>query len=56
MRLSQQFITNRWGLQGGHRDLFMLDALRNIYPVRMTGDEAASSKVQKRPGEFNRVE
>jgi hypothetical protein len=44
------------GLRGGHRDLFMIDALRNICPVRMTGDEAESSKAQKRSGEFNRAE
>src|SRR5471032_1223044 len=36
------------GLRGGHRDLFMIDALRNICPVRMAGDEAESSKAQKR--------
>jgi hypothetical protein len=41
------------GLQGGHRDLFMIDAIGNIGPVRMTGEEA---KVRKSSGEFNRAE
>ena len=45
---SPQFITNRWGLQGGHRDLFMVDALRNIWPGPDDRGEAFGSEVLRR--------
>jgi hypothetical protein len=52
MWLSLQFITNQWGLRGGHRDLFMLDALRNIWP----GPDHRGRSGEFSSGEFNRAE